>query len=98
MGLSRKPTKIPRSFIQTPGLLGIVIPSVRSVVGVCPVLVIPPSSGILADILDIGIKQWTTGSIVRVKVLGILAMLDAGETDWKVRSKFFRGDFRCCHA
>jgi hypothetical protein len=37
-----------------------------------------------ADILDIGIRQWGTGSIVRVKVLGILAMVDAGETDWKV--------------
>ena len=39
------------------------------------------------DILDIGSKMWTTGSIVRVKVLGVLAMIDAGETDWKVRMR-----------
>ncbi len=35
------------------------------------------------DVVDIGTKQWTTGSIVRVKLLGVLAMIDAGETDWK---------------
>lgn len=37
------------------------------------------------DIVDIGTKMWTTGSIVAVKILGVLAMIDSGETDWKVR-------------
>ena len=36
------------------------------------------------DAIEIGNKQWSTGSIVRVKVLGVLAMIDSGETDWKV--------------
>lgn len=36
------------------------------------------------DAVDIGSKMWTTGSIVRVKVLGVLAMIDSGETDWKL--------------
>ena len=36
------------------------------------------------DAVEIGLKQHAVGSIVKVKVLGILAMIDAGETDWKV--------------
>jgi inorganic pyrophosphatase len=36
------------------------------------------------DIVDIGSKQWSCGSIVRVKVLGVLGLIDAGETDWKL--------------
>jgi hypothetical protein len=36
------------------------------------------------DAIEIGSKQWRTGSIVRVKILGVLAMIDSGETDWKV--------------
>lgn len=36
------------------------------------------------DAIEIGSKQWSTGSIVRVKILGVLAMIDSGETDWKV--------------
>jgi inorganic pyrophosphatase len=28
--------------------------------------------------------MWPTGSIVRVKILGVLGLIDAGETDWKV--------------
>jgi inorganic pyrophosphatase len=36
------------------------------------------------DIVEIGTKQWAVGSIVRVKVLGVLAMIDSGETDWKL--------------
>lgn len=36
------------------------------------------------DAIDIGNKRWGTGSIVRVKVLGVLAMIDSGETDWKL--------------
>lgn len=38
------------------------------------------------DVIDIGQRQWATGSIVRVKPLGIVAMIDSGETDWKVIS------------
>ena len=36
------------------------------------------------DVVEIGVKQWPMGSIVRVKVLGVLALIDDGETDWKV--------------
>lgn len=36
------------------------------------------------DVIELGTRQWRTGSIVRVKLLGVLAMIDEGETDWKV--------------
>ncbi|CAI5716644.1 unnamed protein product [Peronospora destructor] len=36
------------------------------------------------DVVEIGIKQWRTGSIVQVKILGVLALIDDNETDWKV--------------
>jgi inorganic pyrophosphatase len=36
------------------------------------------------DAIEIGIQQLSMGSINKVKVLGILAMIDDGETDWKV--------------
>jgi inorganic pyrophosphatase len=36
------------------------------------------------DVIDVGNRRWDTGAIVRVKVLGVLALIDAGETDWKV--------------
>ena len=36
------------------------------------------------DVIEIGMRQYQTGSIVRVKVLGVFAMIDDGETDWKV--------------
>eukprot|EP00817_Percolomonadidae_sp_ATCC50343_P007152 CAMPEP_0117430066 /NCGR_PEP_ID=MMETSP0758-20121206/9590_1 /TAXON_ID=63605 /ORGANISM="Percolomonas cosmopolitus, Strain AE-1 (ATCC 50343)" /LENGTH=319 /DNA_ID=CAMNT_0005217683 /DNA_START=175 /DNA_END=1130 /DNA_ORIENTATION=+ len=36
------------------------------------------------DVLELGYKQLKTGDIVKVKVLGILALIDDGETDWKV--------------
>lgn len=36
------------------------------------------------DILDIGDTMATVGLIYKVKVLGVLALLDDGETDWKV--------------
>jgi len=36
------------------------------------------------DVIDVGNRRWDTGSIVRVKVLGVLGLIDAGETDWKV--------------
>jgi inorganic pyrophosphatase len=36
------------------------------------------------DVIEIGTKQLHTGSITPVKVLGVLALIDDGETDWKV--------------
>lgn len=36
------------------------------------------------DIVDIGLRVAKIGDIIQVKVIGVLAMLDEGETDWKV--------------
>ena len=36
------------------------------------------------DVFDIGNRRWAVGAIVRVKVLGVIGLIDAGETDWKV--------------
>lgn len=36
------------------------------------------------DVLDIGNRQLKTGSITAVKILGVLALIDDNETDWKV--------------
>ena len=36
------------------------------------------------DACEIGTKIFRSGSVVKVKVLGCLAMIDDGETDWKV--------------
>uniref|UniRef100_A0A3Q3MZ37 inorganic diphosphatase n=1 Tax=Mastacembelus armatus TaxID=205130 RepID=A0A3Q3MZ37_9TELE len=36
------------------------------------------------DICDIGNKVCSQGEIIKVKVLGTLALIDEGETDWKV--------------
>ena len=36
------------------------------------------------DIIDIGDYQSRVGMIYKVKVIGILALIDGGETDWKV--------------
>ena len=36
------------------------------------------------DICEIGSQIHNTGSIVQVKLLGILALIDEGETDWKI--------------
>jgi len=36
------------------------------------------------DVIEIGMKQLGTGSVTPVKPLGIIALLDDGETDWKV--------------
>ncbi|KAL7856806.1 hypothetical protein SRHO_G00157050 [Serrasalmus rhombeus] len=36
------------------------------------------------DICDIGNKVCSQGEVIRVKVLGTLALIDEGETDWKV--------------
>jgi len=36
------------------------------------------------DVCEIGHRIHTRGSVVQVKVLGVFAMIDEGETDWKV--------------
>jgi inorganic pyrophosphatase len=36
------------------------------------------------DVCDIGSKVHRTGEVVQVKILGTWAMIDEGETDWKV--------------
>jgi inorganic pyrophosphatase len=36
------------------------------------------------DGVEVGTTQLRSGSITKVKVLGVLAMIDDGETDWKV--------------
>ncbi|XP_068606788.1 inorganic pyrophosphatase 2, mitochondrial [Brachionichthys hirsutus] len=36
------------------------------------------------DVCDIGTKVCSPGQVIQVKVLGILAMIDEGEMDWKV--------------
>ena len=36
------------------------------------------------DAIEIGTRQWPMGAVVRVKLLGALAMIDNGEADWKL--------------
>ncbi|XP_038846513.1 inorganic pyrophosphatase-like [Salvelinus namaycush] len=36
------------------------------------------------DVCEIGTKVCLRGEVIKVKVLGVLAMIDEGETDWKV--------------
>ena len=36
------------------------------------------------DVIEIGSSQLKTGSIIKVKVLGIFGMIDTDETDWKI--------------
>ncbi|NP_001187633.1 inorganic pyrophosphatase [Ictalurus punctatus] len=36
------------------------------------------------DVCKIGSRVCTRGEVIKVKVLGVLAMIDEGETDWKV--------------
>lgn len=36
------------------------------------------------DVVEIGSKKLETGTVQTVKVLGVLAMIDDGELDWKV--------------
>ena len=36
------------------------------------------------DVCEIGSKVHQRGAIIRVKILGTLAMIDEGETDWKI--------------
>ena len=55
----------------------------RSVVHCCCWLRCPGDNDPI-DVLDIGARQLRTGEIVAVKILGVLALIDDGETDWKV--------------
>ncbi|KAL3121779.1 hypothetical protein niasHT_002007 [Heterodera trifolii] len=36
------------------------------------------------DVIEIGSKVQKRGAVIRVKILGVLALLDEGETDWKL--------------
>ncbi len=36
------------------------------------------------DCVEIGAQQIRTGAVVAVKILGVLALIDDGETDWKI--------------
>jgi len=36
------------------------------------------------DVVEIGSKTHKTGDVIKVKILGTYAMIDAGETDWKI--------------
>jgi len=36
------------------------------------------------DVIELGTRQRPTGSITRVKVVGVIAMIDSEETDWKI--------------
>lgn len=36
------------------------------------------------DVIEIGMTQLATGSVTPVKILGVIALIDDGETDWKV--------------
>ncbi|XP_067909405.1 inorganic pyrophosphatase-like [Heterodontus francisci] len=36
------------------------------------------------DVCEIGAKVCSRGDVIRVKVLGVLALIDEGETDWKI--------------
>lgn len=36
------------------------------------------------DVIDIGTGLHKSGEVIQVKVLGCLAMIDEGQTDWKV--------------
>lgn len=36
------------------------------------------------DVVEIGQRCWPVGSVVRTKVLGAFALVDEGETDWKI--------------
>ena len=35
------------------------------------------------DVVEVGVRQMKTGEVQPVKVLGVLGMIDDGETDWK---------------
>ena len=54
-----------------------------------PLLVADLIGGVLGDndpldVIEFGTRQLATGSVTPVKVLGVLALMDSGETDWKI--------------
>jgi hypothetical protein len=49
------------------------------------------------DVVEIGSSQLKMGGVYRVKPLGVYAMIDDGELDWKVRS-FHKLFVLCCVA
>jgi inorganic pyrophosphatase len=38
------------------------------------------------DVIDLGFRQYPMGSVIRVRPLGVLGLIDEGEMDWKVVS------------
>jgi inorganic pyrophosphatase len=36
------------------------------------------------DVIELGTRQRPLGSITRVRILGVIAMIDSNETDWKI--------------
>lgn len=44
------------------------------------------------DVVEIGSRRLTTGGVYAVKPLAVLAMIDEGELDWKVRMPSGRVD------
>jgi inorganic pyrophosphatase len=43
-----------------------------------------PGDGDPIDIIDIGTKKFNIGEIIKVKILGVVPLIDEGETDWKI--------------
>ena len=48
------------------------------------------------DVCEIGIRQIGTGVVRAVKVLGVLAMIDDDETDWKVVVRVASNQYVVC--
>ncbi len=46
------------------------------------------------DVVEIGSKALAMGTVAEVKPLGVLAMIDDGELDWKVCNHVYHFDFR----
>lgn len=49
------------------------------------------------DVVEIGDAQLKMGGVYRVKPLGVYAMIDDGELDWKVRGSKGRRNCRRMH-
>jgi inorganic pyrophosphatase len=48
-------------------------------------LLLPQGDNDPVDVVEIGSSQLKMGGVYRVKPLGVYAMIDDGELDWKVR-------------
>jgi inorganic pyrophosphatase len=53
----------------------------------CVLLPSPQGDNDPVDVVEIGSSQLKMGGVYRVKPLGVYAMIDDGELDWKVRTK-----------